>query len=298
MTYPQQHGGYQQPGQYGGYPQPGPGQYGGYGRPPQKKNNTAVVVVVMVAVLVLAGLGITGFVAPGFFLGDDKESATGIDGFAGTLVEAANEQDKSALGDLKCADATDKVDEAITLIGQTSGAELGETKEIAKDEYVVVVNISYQGASAPFAATVVKDGNGLCWQDFAPGSGPAGGDSVPGPGSPGGPADGPADEPADGPDGGSADAEAFVEEFLDAVNAKDAAKAEGMYCSDTPSNPLVDYVIGKNPNLTLGKVDRPGSSFVSYELDGTLDGEPLNLGKVSVRVSGRGSPCVFTFNAG
>ena len=42
MTYPQQHGGYQQPGQYGGYPQPGPGQYGGYGRPPQKKNNTAV----------------------------------------------------------------------------------------------------------------------------------------------------------------------------------------------------------------------------------------------------------------
>jgi hypothetical protein len=71
-----------------------------------------------------------------------------------------------------------------------------------------------------------------------------------------------------------------------------------MYCSDTPSNPLVDHVIGKNPQLTLGEVDRPGSSFVSYKLDGTLDGEPLNLGKVSVRVSGSESPCIFTFNAG
>ena len=293
MTYPQQHGGYQQPGRYG--------QYGGYGQPPRKKSNTGVVVVVIVAVLVLAGLGITGFVAPGFFLSDDKDTA-GIDGFAGTLVEAANEQDKSALGDLKCADAADSVNQAITMIGQTSGAELAETKEIAKDRYVVVVTISYQGTSAPFAATVVKDGSGLCWQDFAPGSGPAGGDSLPEPPSPGGPDSGPADGPADGPDsapaGGSADTEAFIGEFLDAVNAKDAAKAEGMYCSDTPSNPLVDYVIGKNPNLTLGEVDRPGSSYVSYELDGTLDGEPLNLGRVSVRVTGRESPCVFTFNAG
>jgi hypothetical protein len=218
MTYPQQrgqHGGYPQPGQYGGYQQPGPGQYGqfgGYGRPPQKKNNAAVVVVVLVAVLVLAGVGITGFVAPGFFLGDDKESAggSGIEQFAGTLAEAANDQDKSALGDLKCADATDSVDEAITLIGQTGGAELSETKEIAKDKYVVVVTISYQGTSAPFAATVVKDGNGLCWQDFAPGSGPAGGgDAVPEPPSPGG-----SDEGDSGPDSGPADSEAFVEEFL------------------------------------------------------------------------------------
>jgi hypothetical protein len=204
MTYPQQHGGYPQqpnPGQYG--------QFGGYGRPPQKQSNTAVAVV-MVAVLVLAGLGITGFVAPGFFLDDDKDSAGGPG------------------------------------IGQT---------------------------------------------------GPAGGSgSLPGPPSPGGP-DGSPGGSGDG-DSGSADAEALVEEFLNAVNAKDAAKAEGMYCSDTPSNPLVDYVIGKNPRLTLGEVDRPGSSFVSYKLDGTLDGEPLNLGKVSVRVSGRESPCIFTFNAG
>ena len=244
----------------------------------------------------LAGLGITGFVAPGFFLGDDKGSAggSGIDQFAGTLVEAANDQDKSALGDLKCADATDSVDEAITLIGQTGGAELSGTKEIAKDKYVVVVTISYQGTNAPFAATVVKDGNGLCWQDFAPGNGPAGdGDAVPGPPSPGG-----SDEDDGGSDSGSGEGEAFVEEFLNAVNAKDAAKAEGMYCSDAPSNPLVDYVIGKNPKLTLGEVDRPGSSLVSYLLDGTLDGEPLNQGRVSVRISGRDSPCVFTFNAG
>lgn len=56
-------------------------------------------------------------------------------------------QQRGQHGGYPCADATDSVDEAITLIGQTGGAELSETKEIAKDQYVVVVTISYQGTS-------------------------------------------------------------------------------------------------------------------------------------------------------
>ena len=34
------------------------------------------------------------------------------------------------------------------------------------------------------------------------------------------------------------------------------------------------------------------------ELKGTLEGEPLNLGEVTVKLSGSTAPCVFTFDAG
>jgi hypothetical protein len=192
MAYPQQQG------PYGGYQ-----QHGHYGGPP-RKNNSAVIPVVIVVVAALAGLGILGFVEPGFFLGDDdksssssssadssggggdegsgpaagggdEEGASGVDQFAGALVDAADSQDESALSGFKCADATDNVDEAIDQIGQTDGAELAATREIAEDEYLVLVTISYQGQSAPFTATVVKAENDWCWQDFEQGMGSGGG---------------------------------------------------------------------------------------------------------------------------
>ncbi|MFT7834751.1 DUF4333 domain-containing protein [Saccharothrix sp. BKS2] len=89
QPYPQQQypGGYEQnpqsnpygQPQQGQYGQPGPGQQygqyqqygqqGQYGQqPPQKKKSSAVLwVVVALVVLVVAAVGITGFVAPGFF---------------------------------------------------------------------------------------------------------------------------------------------------------------------------------------------------------------------------------------
>ena len=51
--------------QYGG----GYQQYGGVGGPQPPKNKGPVIAIVSIVVLLLAGLGITGFVAPGFFLG-------------------------------------------------------------------------------------------------------------------------------------------------------------------------------------------------------------------------------------
>jgi hypothetical protein len=71
MTYPPQ-GGYpqQQP-----YPQYSPG-YGG--PPPPKKSNTGLIVgLVAGVVVVLAALGVTGFVTPGFFLSKDAPAAAG-----------------------------------------------------------------------------------------------------------------------------------------------------------------------------------------------------------------------------
>lgn len=73
MTYPPQPP--HQPGQphqYPGMPQyPGPGYPAG---PPPKKNTGLIIGIVAAVVVALAALGITGFVAPGFFLSDDKKS--------------------------------------------------------------------------------------------------------------------------------------------------------------------------------------------------------------------------------
>lgn len=212
MTYPQQQG------PYGGYQQPVP-----YPGGPPPKNNAGAIAVAIVVVAVLVGIGITGFVAPGFFLGDDKGSAGS----------------RGAGGD-------------------------GE------------------GAGLPGPGTVPPIGE----PDV--GGGP---DVEGGPGGGGGSDD--ADAPA-----GSGDSQAFAEEFIAAVNAKDEATAEGMICSDAPSNSLVSFVIGKNPQLEIAGIEDDGNHFVEFELGGTVDGKPVTIGGVSVRVSGGGSPCVFTFNAG
>ncbi|MFF4599733.1 hypothetical protein [Amycolatopsis sp. NPDC001319] len=94
MTYPPQPGQGGRPGPYGqGWQQAGPGGQpgwvpnaqqpawgpnqsygGGYGGGPQppKNNNTGLWIAVAVAVVIVATLGITGFVAPGFFLSKDS----------------------------------------------------------------------------------------------------------------------------------------------------------------------------------------------------------------------------------
>lgn len=65
-----------------------------------------------------------------------------------------------------------------------------------------------------------------------------------------------------------------------------------------PSNSLVSYVIGQEPQLEIAGVEDAGSRFVDFELGGTVEGKPVTIGGVAVRVAGDGSPCVFTFNAG
>lgn len=204
MTYPQQQGPH-------GYHQPG-------GPPP--KNNAPAIAVAIVVVAVLAGIGITGFVAPGFFLSDDKGSAGA----------------RGAGGD--------------------------------------------GGLPGPGTVPPIGTPDG--------GAGGAGSDNPGGSDTPGG----------SDSSGGSGDAQAFAEEFIAAVNAKDEPTAEGMICSDAPSNSLVSFVIGQNPQLEIAGVEDAGSHIVDFELGGTVDGKAVTIGGVAVRVSGGGSPCVFTFNAG
>ena len=191
-----------------------------------------LVATVIFVVALLAGLGITGFVAPGFFLSDDKGGGS-----------------SSADGD------------------------------------------------APGPGGV---GDGPADPTLRPGDAPAGDSDSDDSGDSDGPASGPGDGSGDGSGGSSAgggDGEAVAEEFLTAVNAAKSTEANDMVCSDSPSNSLVDYVIKKDPELAIDTVEET-KYFLDVKLKGTLGGKPLNLGKISVKLTGGDAPCVFTFNAG
>ncbi|MDI5979572.1 Twin-arginine translocation protein TatA [Amycolatopsis magusensis] len=74
--YGQQQPGYDQYGQtqqYQGYPQGGDG----FGGPPPKKSKTGLLIGLAAGLVVLIAVGITGFVAPGFFLSKDEPTAAG-----------------------------------------------------------------------------------------------------------------------------------------------------------------------------------------------------------------------------
>ncbi|MGH3433078.1 MAG: hypothetical protein ACRDQB_09610, partial [Thermocrispum sp.] len=134
--YNQGHGGYQQNPYQQGYPQSGgfPAQGGGYPpQPPPKSNTTLIVSIVAVVVLAIGALGVTGFVAPGFFLADDKKDSegdgksgggTGPEALAQAIVAGLNAKDAAALTALKCPDAEDDVSQVIGRVQQVLSAQL------------------------------------------------------------------------------------------------------------------------------------------------------------------------------
>lgn len=314
--YPQPQGGYQQPGgqyggQYGGYDQtaqyggfPG-GQYpGGYGGPPPPpKNNTGMIVaVVTIVVLLLGGLGITGFVAPGFFLSSDEnnagggstpssttENGGGAEDFIDTLVQATDRKDTAALRDAACDDAEPNVQDAIDDIDEVDSAELVETKEVSDDEVTAILDVTVDGHSAEYEATVVKDGGDWCWMDIA------GGGTLPSTEAP---------EPSEptesvpgggGGSGGSGEGEQFVQGFLDQLNGGDAAGAKGKLCADSTSQSDIDDAVAGKANLqmdTAGMESQP--EYIGVDLKGTLKGEPTSAARTSAFLEDA-EWCIFTF---
>jgi hypothetical protein len=314
--YPQQgtpSGGYpQQAGQYGGYdptqqyPQPQyggfpGGQYGGgYGGPPQKKNTGMIVAIVAIVVLVLGGLGITGFVAPGFFLSDDKKSAgggggtttsndNGADAFIDDLVKAADEQDATALRDLACSDAESNVTEAIDDISQISGAKLKDTKNEGDDKAVATLDITVDGDNADYEVTVTKDGKDWCWKNIEP----TGGGELP-------TASSAPVEPTDPSTGGGStggDGEQFVQGFLDQVNGGDAAGAKTKLCADSSSQGDIDDAVQGKANLQMDTAGMESQAeYVGVDLKGTLNGAPTSAARTSAFLED-GGWCIFTFYA-
>jgi hypothetical protein len=312
VTYPQQ--------PYGGQdPYPGYGGYGAPPPPPPKKNTAAVVAVVAAVVVLLAGLGITGFVAPGFFLSDDDDPPVGsptttqtttsstADPDAGkevlaAVVEGLDSQDDGALEDVVCADAAPVVAEAVEDAEKVTGADLVDAEEVADDELRGVVEIAVGDESGEFEVTVTQVDDEWCWQDIELVDGPETSD----PTTSTKPSDGP-----DGPGGGTptaggqpvpAEALAAMQMFLDAVNTGDAAAATATLCGDAISTAAdVDELVGYDPELAIDPAmdgNASGSESIQSYLRGTAKGQDLEGYSTNLWVTSYDGPwCVHAFRA-
>lgn len=304
-----QYGGYDPNAQYGGLP-----QYGGLGGGPQppKKNTGPIIAVVAIVVLLLGGLGITGFVAPGFFLADDdkntgsggtktsgsqtKSNGSGADDFIDTLVAAADDKDADALEELTCTGAEDSVASATKDIDEIDGASLKDTEEVSDEEVTAILSITVNGDDGDFEASVIKDDGDWCWNDISTGSSQTTGDDEPTESTD----DGPTSQapPTGGGDGGGGDSdgEEFVQSFLDKLNAGDASGANALLCPDSTSQSDVTEVAGQSPSLEMDSSGtQADSSYVGADLTGTLDGEEAS-GRTSAFLEDPGW-CIYTFYA-
>ncbi len=304
------------------YPQQPYGGFGGYGPPPpppQKKNTAAIVAVVAAVVVLLAGLGITGFVAPGFFLsGDDtktgggtttstptttsseekKPDADGAEDALNAVADGLDDQDTSALRDVACQDAEPIVDEAIGDVDAVTKAELRDVEEVSDDEFMGIVEVTADDDSADFEITVVLADDEWCWQDIRQAGGGPTASSEPA-------------EPTEGPGGGEptasgkpvpAGALTAMQGFLDAINAGDAAAAKGTLCKDAISTPAdVDELVGYEPNLEIDpSMDgiATGGQSVQLYLKGTAKGQDLEGYSTNLWVTNYdGGWCVHAFRA-
>jgi hypothetical protein len=321
VTYPQQPYGGQDP--YAG--QSGYGGYGGYGAPPPpppKKNTAAIVAVVAVLVVVLAGVGVTGFVAPGFFLSGDetpvggpstkptstsseKPGSGGAEDVLAAVADGLDSQDKDALEDVACADAETIVAEAIDDAGNVTGAELTDTEEVSDDEVKGTIEVTVEDDKGEFEVTVTEVDGDWCWQDIAPVGGPEPGDPTA--------SSAPATEPS-GPGGGGggaptaggrpvpAEALAAMQTFLDAINAGDAAAAKATLCGDAINTAAdVDELVGYDPDLAIDPAMdgiSSGSESVQLYLRGTAKGQELEGYSTNLWVTSYDGPwCVHAFRA-
>lgn len=299
-----QYDGYQQQPQYGGsYGQ----EYGGFGggqRPPT--NKAPIIAVVSIVVLILAGVGVTGFIAPGFFLSDDKGSGTasgtttstsgtkekdnGADAFIDKLVAAADDKNKTKLKTYKCSDATTGVANAIKYIDDIDSAELKDTREESKSEIVVELNIVVDGKDGDYSATIVKDDDEWCWQDFTGLSG----DSTPEETTPDETA---TEETATAPpDGESAEGVQLVQSFLDKLNAGDGAGAAAMSCPDSTDQAAITEAAASGAALEIDEAGMTADEYhIGAPLTGTVGGESVTA-RTSAFIED-GAWCIYTFFA-
>ncbi|WP_370945517.1 hypothetical protein AB5J62_41445 [Amycolatopsis sp. cg5] len=304
MTYPPQQGPPygQQPGQFGqGQPyqgQPYQGQqqyppqqpYPGHGYPPPgpPKKKTGLIVGISAGVVALLALGITGFVAPGFFLGDDTSTdATGSPAdAASSFVNALAGHHQEAVSALYCADAEAKTRQyGVDIVNKKFGVTLdappaGDTAALTVDN---------AGKKFMFDAKLANQGGKWCVQKMTQvfarnpggsptGSVPTGGKSTPTAGS------APAADPAQSRE--------VAEKFVAAVNAKDQATALGFGCqrAETMLKAGINR-LGDSPAIALSTPKAGPGGSLSFTLTGTTsDGQTVG-GNVQVTNSS-GTYCV------
>lgn len=300
---PQYGAGYDPNAQYGG----GYGQYGGLGGGPQppKNNKGPIIAVVSIVVLILAGVGVTGFIAPGFFLSDDKDTTntaddsttsntddakSGADAFIKNLVAAADDKNESKLEGYQCSNASSSVEGATKNISDIDSAELKDTREESDTEVVATLNIVVDGDADDYEVTVVKDGGDWCWKDISGGSTSSDDSTTSEETS--------TEESPTGSATGDTDGEKFVQSFLDKLNSGDGAGAAAMSCSDSTSQSDITDAASQGAQLQM---DLNGTTadegYVGADLKGTLGGQEVTSARTSAFTDDAGAWCIYTFYA-
>ncbi|NIH77841.1 hypothetical protein [Amycolatopsis viridis] len=151
--------GQQYPGYDPNYPQTA--QFG-YGAPPPGGGGSKKGLWIGLSVglvVVLAALGITGFWAPGFFLGsDDGPQAT-----AQQLIDGIQKHDKAALTALKCANADGDVQDTIDSVNEVESVRIGQVKQNG-DSATVDFTGTASGEQGTGTATLARVNGKWCWK--------------------------------------------------------------------------------------------------------------------------------------
>ncbi|MEC3977043.1 hypothetical protein [Amycolatopsis sp. H20-H5] len=300
---PQQPPGWDQQQQYGQpyptqqYPQQGawdpnnPGGYGqGFGGPPPqppKKNKTGLIIGGAIALVVVIALGVTGFVAPGFFLSKDSTTtAAGPDATAQAIVDGLNKKDRAALTALKCGDAEKDIDEVLAALDSVADVKLsGPLTKVSESEYTAVVALTIDGRPGTTKGTIDSAGDKWCWKlvsRFQPtgSSRPTGSPS----------STSPSTSPSYPP---SAEGAAFIKDFVGKINSGDAAGATALGCpnfKDLLQKQVTEFAV---PGAALTAAAEGSSQFVSAEVGGDVNGKKVR-GSILAQDSGQGF-CVSLF---
>ncbi|SDH87855.1 hypothetical protein SAMN05192558_103522 [Actinokineospora alba] len=284
-------------------------QYGGDFPPPSPKKSGPVIAALAAGVTVL-GLGVTGFIAPGFLVSEQTPTAPPTTvtttstkpsddpkDFLKTLVSALDTRDATALTDLACELKRPSVSTVIDNASAINQVTLLDTKKISARRATAIVSITTDVRRAKVELTVTRKDDTWCWSDARPAERTRPTTSRPTPTTTTTP-----DSPTAGGKPVAPEALAVMQKFLDSVNAGDAATAKSLLCTDAIATPQkVDELVGYQPNL---KIDTgmdgisSGKESVQLYLSGTAKGQRLNGHAANLWATSYNSPwCIHAFRA-
>lgn len=245
----------------------------GFGGPPAppKKSKTGLIIALVAVVVVLAAVGITGFVAPGFFLSKDSTTASGPDKTAQDIVDALNRKDKNALNGLKCGDAEEDIAQIIDNVDKVSDVKLnGGVTKVSETEYTAVVAMKINGNASTRKGTLGKSGDSWCWRKVGAASSSGGKTTTPKPTE--------TTVPGSGSGSNSANPEgaAVIKSFVDKLNGNDTPGALALTCPELKESidRWVKSLLKPPYAFTVTGID--GDYFISGDIGGTAGGKAVD----------------------
>jgi hypothetical protein len=278
-----------------GYPPAGWQYPGAYGPPPPRRRTGPVVAIVAFVVLVVGALAITGFVAPGFFLGDDNEQAAAGTGsvdqeqiekaggdpqaLAEATVAALLAKDAAALDRVLCPDATEDARSVKQILPMAEDAHLdGDVTAKSDTEASARITITANGTTATLTQELHNTGGKWCWHGVTAEE---------------------ADLPQPSPEekASLAAARKVGQVFLSALESGNKARAVRTFCEKPPRFVvgLIDETIKAGAGLRITEIPPGGGRLVAVLVDGTVGGKPAGGTVMTEGDEQGGARCVSSF---